>query len=134
MSAACAGAAKDVATGSRIRAMKPRGSLASSSSVAPLAEQQRESLAHVRKPDALSGLVPAPQPGAGVGDGQQQALRLERLRADLDAAAVGRELDAVLDRVLDERDQHARRKRRAPRASSGTRTSNSQSLAEARAS
>ena len=94
-----------------------------------LAVQQGNALADVRQADALARRAAA-EAGAGVGDDQLDARvgRSRRARShsgaarvvrcsvhpprrQRDRAAVLRRLDAVLDGVLDQRDQHPRRQR-----------------------
>ena len=121
------------ANGSRMRATKPRGSFSSSSSDAA------SPYSSLRRSRMLASPMPCParrrrEAGTGVGDARRRAARRRSTRAAIvDAPAPGERLDAVLDRVLDQRDQHARRQRQRRRAPAARRSRQSSRRAEPRA-
>ena len=94
-----------------MRARKPRGSFSSSDSDAAIAVEQREALADVGEADAAPSDNPAVETRAGVGHDESTRWRRRTSNTHVDAPAARAGLDAVLDRVLGERDDHARRDR-----------------------
>ncbi len=92
--------------GSRMRAQNPCGSTSASSSDARSPNSSSRRSRMLARPMPLAD-GPIVQAHAGVGYAQRERIAVTRDR-HVDAAAAWRRLDAVLDRVLGERDQHAR--------------------------